>query len=177
MGGIGGHGSYVTPSPFSIAVPVTPTSEVTPSPSGTAMNTPDSATASCGENDEFSITTSQAPEIEECYQAADGTFDGVDGQIYSVSGTLASEQTMVIPFTDSNDQVSPLVQHVVHAADLRPHNRRKWLYGYHGNSVFGNVFRFGFCLGESLGRRYSEIVLLYGSVLIGTHTQVTVEVS
>lgn len=104
--GSAGGGSDDTPSPIPSGVPVAPTSDTTPSPSGLEMDTSDSAAGSCGGSDEFRITASEAPEIEQCYQAANGTVTGIDGDIYSASGTLVAEQMFVVPF-DNGGEVSP----------------------------------------------------------------------
>lgn len=98
-----------TLSPASIRFPVSSTSDTTPSPSATMVDTPGDVTDACGESDKFRITSSQAPEIEKCYQAADSG-SSFDGQVYSVTGTLKAPQMFVVP-SGNDDEVSPLAQH------------------------------------------------------------------
>lgn len=104
----------------------------TPSPSRTVTDTPGSVTGDCEESDEFSITSSQAPVLEECYQPAGGA-SNFDGQAYSVTGTLASEQVMVAQIDIDGDVSFLAPKIVVHTATSYPRNRPHTLQQYHGH--------------------------------------------
>lgn len=106
VGTDGSRSFDVTPTPISSSTGET-ISDTTPGNSGTVEDVPEYAVASCGESDEFWITTSEAPEVEGCYKQVDFPSSVIQGAYwYSPTGTPDSDQMSVAGAYTDGESVS-----------------------------------------------------------------------